>query len=638
MAEEIIELKIDADVSGAKQEVAELKDELKATKEEVKELNASNKELDATNEKLATSVLDIAQNYTGMGSQIRRVRGLIGKLIPTFKSLFKTIKLGIASTGIGVLVVALGSVVTAMASTTKGGKALKAIMNGIGEVVNFLIKPLQIAGDAILSLFGVDDAPALDVVAQMKDEIDSLNRALGDIQLQQIKNKQSNRENKEIVDDITQSEEVRLAALEKIFNTNRKTNADNLANNKRQLVLQTEIARKAKSAYDWHVQQGASQETLNTLKQAQLTEEKTLLGIQTKIANIVDSSLVAQDNYEKDIAEVKSFNINNDKQAQQNLADQQKKWREDRIEGEKKVNDIINKLTEELAISALKTDEEKELKKLEFQNDKAKESIENSKADQKTKDAALLLLDDKYKEQQAAIVKKYDDEDEAKRDAEASQLEKIRNDNLIALEEDENEQARMKLEIQKAADIKAIEELENRKELELEINEKYKRLEADVDKKAKKEADDREQALLDSKVALAMQGLSLIEGIAGEGSKVAKAAAIAQATIAGTQSVLNTFKSSADSPLASVIPGYQFIQAGLAAGFAALQIRKIAAGEGPGGGTEPPVNTTPAPAMMGGAFTLGGADAPEPVRAFVVTDEMTNSQNQLANIRRRATI
>ena len=638
MAEEIIELKIDADVSGAKREVSELKDELKATKEEVKELNASNKELDATNEKLGTSVLDIAQNYTGMGSQIRRVRGLIGKLIPTFKSLFKTIKLGIASTGIGVLVVALGSVVTAMASTTKGGKALKAIMNGIGEVVNFLIKPLQIAGDAILSLFGIDDAPALDVVAQMKDEIDSLNRALGDIQLQQIKNKQSNRENKEIVDDITQSEEVRLAALEKIFNTNRKTNADNLTNYKRQLVLQTEIARKAKSAYDWHVQQGASQETLNTLKQAQLTEEKTLLGIQTKIANIVDSSLVAQDNYEKDIAAVKSFNINNDKQAQQDLANQQKKWRDDRIEGEKKVNEIINKLTEELAISALKTDEEKELKKLEFQNDKAKESIENSKADQKTKDAALLLLDDKYKEQQAAIVKKYDDEAEAKRDAEASQLEKIRNDNLIAIEKDENKQARMKLQIQKDAEIKALEGLENRKELELEIDKKYKRLEADVDKKAKKEADDREQALLDSKVALAMQGLSLIEGIAGEGSKVAKAAAIAQATIAGTQSVLNTFKSSADSPLASVIPGYQFIQAGLAAGFAALQIRKIAAGEGPGGGTEPPVNTTPAPAMMGGAFTLGGADAPEPVRAFVVTDEMTNSQNQLANIRRRATI
>ena len=38
------------------------------------------------------------------------------------------------------------------------------------------------------------------------------------------------------------------------------------------------------------------------------------------------------------------------------------------------------------------------------------------------------------------------------------------------------------------------------------------------------------------------------------------------------------------------------------------------------------------------AFELSGGVEPEPTRAYVVTDEMTNSQNQLANIRRRATI
>ena len=58
-------------------------------------------------------------------------------------------------------------------------------------------------------------------------------------------------------------------------------------------------------------------------------------------------------------------------------------------------------------------------------------------------------------------------------------------------------------------------------------------------------------------------------------------------------------------------------------------------GGGAIGGAEP---QTPAPEMMSGAFTLSGGVKPEPVRAYVVTDEMTNSQNQLANIRRRATI
>ena len=42
--------------------------------------------------------------------------------------------------------------------------------------------------------------------------------------------------------------------------------------------------------------------------------------------------------------------------------------------------------------------------------------------------------------------------------------------------------------------------------------------------------------------------------------------------------------------------------------------------------------------VLSGAFDLTGGVAPEAMRAFVVTDEMTNSQNQLANIRRRATI
>jgi hypothetical protein len=49
-------------------------------------------------------------------------------------------------------------------------------------------------------------------------------------------------------------------------------------------------------------------------------------------------------------------------------------------------------------------------------------------------------------------------------------------------------------------------------------------------------------------------------------------------------------------------------------------------------------SNTPAPQMMSGAFDLTGGIAPDPVRAFVVADEMTNSQDQLANIRRRATI
>jgi hypothetical protein len=87
------------------------------------------------------------------------------------------------------------------------------------------------------------------------------------------------------------------------------------------------------------------------------------------------------------------------------------------------------------------------------------------------------------------------------------------------------------------------------------------------------------------------------------------------------------------------------VAAGLAitAGMANISsIMQTDVGGGGGGGGSAPNPTSsgeaPAPQMMGGEFELGTALEPEPVKAYVVTDEMTNSQNQLSNIRRRATI
>ena len=77
----------------------------------------------------------------------------------------------------------------------------------------------------------------------------------------------------------------------------------------------------------------------------------------------------------------------------------------------------------------------------------------------------------------------------------------------------------------------------------------------------------------------------------------------------------------------------------IAAGLA--NVRSILAqdvGGGAGGGTGGGVAETPAPEMMSGAFTLGGGQAVEPARAYVVSDDITNNQNKLAIIRRRATI
>ena len=63
-------------------------------------------------------------------------------------------------------------------------------------------------------------------------------------------------------------------------------------------------------------------------------------------------------------------------------------------------------------------------------------------------------------------------------------------------------------------------------------------------------------------------------------------------------------------------------------------------GTGGGGGSIPSGDSsTPAPEMLSGKFELGNVQQEQqPVQAYVVTDSLTDNQNKLAYIRRRATI
>ena len=155
---------------------------------------------------------------------------------------------------------------------------------------------------------------------------------------------------------------------------------------------------------------------------------------------------------------------------------------------------------------------------------------------------------------------------------------------------------------------------------------------------------DLDKALQDQKVALAMNGLGLIAAIAGEGTKIAQGAAIAQATISGIVATQEAFKSGvANIPMMAATGGsFGYIQAGLAASFSALQIKKLMS-PSPGGVSSMPsapstTSSSPAPQFSTGQFDLTGGGTQEPIEAYVVTDSMTNSQDRLSSIRRRATI
>ena len=219
-----------------------------------------------------------------------------------------------------------------------------------------------------------------------------------------------------------------------------------------------------------------------------------------------------------------------------------------------------------------------------------------------------------------------------------------------------------------------LQELENSYEMQLEmarkagedtlaITEKYEKdkqaildaaAQEALDKaiKAEKAVADAKKAIRDANMANIEAGIGVAKELAGENKEIQAALLIAENAAGIAKILINTAaanaKAVATSPITAGMPwvAINSVSAGLgiASSIAATAKGLSALGESGGGGGGASAATpsasaqTPAPQMMSGAFEMTGVVEPEPLRAFVVTDEMTSSQNQLANIRRRATI
>ena len=235
------------------------------------------------------------------------------------------------------------------------------------------------------------------------------------------------------------------------------------------------------------------------------------------------------------------------------------------------------------------------------------------------------------------------DEENQRKSDEYDLLEDLREENMIAEIEDLQDKALKELEIQKKSELEKLESYENFEELKAEIDEKYKIKTAAVNESFKKDELKWEEMTKEQKLKMAGDSFSQLSEIMGKESAAGKAAAIAQATI-------NTYLSAtaAYAALAGVGPigpvlGAIAAAAAVAAGLANVKAI-IATGDGggsapaPAGGGGSVPTATPRTEIQSGAFTLGGGEEPEAARAYVVSDDISNSQNQLANIRRRATI
>ena len=246
---------------------------------------------------------------------------------------------------------------------------------------------------------------------------------------------------------------------------------------------------------------------------------------------------------------------------------------------------------------------------------------------QRTNDQAALDKENQAKSDQ------YDADQLASKKSFEEKLLQLKNAATLLLIEDEKERALKQLEFQEEmekASIDSMDITENQKiALKKATTEKFKLLSkenAETDKKSSKIAEISTQDQIDSYANLT----GALVNLAGENKQLAVAQAIIDTFAAGNKAL-----SSAPPPL-----NYINMAAVIATGFANVKsIMGQDIGGGISGGSIPTgISSIPAPEMLSGKFELGNIQEQQPVQAYVVTDSLTDNQNKLAYIRRRATI
>ena len=195
-------------------------------------------------------------------------------------------------------------------------------------------------------------------------------------------------------------------------------------------------------------------------------------------------------------------------------------------------------------------------------------------------------------------------------------------------------------------------EVENelrRNELILEAKRVHSEEVSKINQEQKAEEIMLEESVTQAKIDLAQGALAALSGLAKEGSDAAKAIAIGQAILNAYSSISATFANASANPSTILFPGYPYVQAGIAGLNAFATVKKI-------------VSTNPSQRSSASAPTQRGAQpqapsfnvvgsSPEnqlasalvdkeqkPVKAFVVSNEVSNQQALDRNIEQTASI
>ena len=555
------------------------KNALTGLKQEQKKASTEVKKFNAAQKETNKELQEGIGNFRVMGVSLNGIKASFGKIIPIAKTMFGTIKAGLISTGIGAFVVAIGSLVTFFTNTKRGADKLSQTFTAMGAVVDVLTDRISKVGEAISFVFSGEFRKAGEALkgtfSGIADEIE--------------------REVKAMVALKKRTQELRDADMEFMV---------------QKAATRQEIEKARLIAED---ETKSAQERLDNLKKALELEEKTT---QREL-------VLAKERMDIQIQEMA---------LSENSAEDEQKLADLRVA-------LIEKETASVKMRRRVVTEVNSLEREISAEQKAREKIrlDGLEAERKALQDIMDLETERLNKQITDVATALDAHYATQRTAQENEILAAQ-EKWESLINGEAEGSAMLVDLKAAY----AEEL-------AAIDDKYKPKEKDVVKDAArtfKQLSDQEVKWADmtakEKMNIAHKTAGDLAQILGEETAAGKAAAIVQATIDTYKGAQAAYASLAGIPVVGPVLGGVAAAAAIASGIKNVQAIQSAGGGGGGGGniSAPSTTTTetPAPQMMSGDFDLTGGIAPEPVKAFVVTDEMTNSQNQLANIRRRATI
>jgi len=641
-------------INGTQQAIKSLDDLNKATKQLAEGFEEAGDAADDAAKKTEDAGKEtgfLQDRYEGLKDTVGKLRADFKLATKGIKTFFtsgtkgaKALKIAFASTGIGLLVVAIVSLIDYFKDTEEGSRALTVAFESVGVIINMLIDSIASFGgkiveaftnpkEAILGFYDTLKAFVIDKVEQLIEGIGLLGSAIAAV----------------FEGEFGKAADLATEGFTKIADSALALNPLTAVAYQLGQTIVNDVVPAVKAAVTATNNLVKSQRALRDLQQELIVENAQLTKSLEVNQKVAEDTTLAYDERAAALEKVNEANIALARNAAELAAAEELAIRNELAlaDAYEDREELETQLAEATA-TRIETETALELKKQEAAELSRELELEELDRQRSIADTIKQLQNETIQ----------DEEEAARKGLELAEEQTLRElDNLRATEEEKEavrEQFRI-LREQSEAEFAA-----KRKELSDKESDDAKNKaqeELDLEKEVQLKKLELTASAFSALGALAQAFASEDEERAEKNFKIQKALSLAQATVAGTEAVLNAYNTAQKSPITTLFPAYPVIQAGLAGAFAAAQIATIARSKFKGsnpspsvtdaGGGQPSYDPTAAINTRneeltglqdpGAAITPGGQNQ-QPIRAYVIATEVTSAQEANAQIDNLATL